>query len=140
MTDLPVGLAALGGLLIGVSAVLLMWLNGRIAGICGMLASAVLPGRGDRVWRWLFLAGLPFGAGLWHLASAVPVPVPEASPGLAIVAGLVVGVGTQVGSGCTSGHGVCGIARLSTRSMVAVALFMSSGALTVALLRYLAGA
>lgn len=128
--------AIIGGLLIGLSAALLLLLNGRIAGICGILSAAVLPEGNDRLWRWLFLAGLPGGTLLWHLASGAPVPAPtHASPWLVIVAGLVVGYGTQMASGCTSGHGVCGIGRLAPRSIVATLLFMGAGAVTVVLAR-----
>jgi uncharacterized membrane protein YedE/YeeE len=140
MTSSSLLMAALGGLLIGLSASLLMLFNGRIAGICGMIAAATLPGERDRLWRWLFLAGLPAGVLVWHFVSGAPVPAPTGtSPLLVLAAGFIVGVGTQVGSGCTSGHGVCGIARWSPRSLVATALFMASGALTVALVRHVAG-
>lgn len=130
-------MASLGGALIGLSAALLLYLNGRIAGICGILAAAVLPGEQGRAWRWMFLAGLPLGVLLWHAASGQSVPLPTGgSPWLVLAAGFIVGVGTRMGSGCTSGHGVCGLARMSLRSLVATLLFMSAGALTVALMRH----
>lgn len=130
-------LALLGGSLIGLAAALLMYFNGRIAGICGILAAAVLPAETGRAWRWAFLAGLPLGVLLWHLGSGQPVPLPgSGSPWLVLAAGFIVGVGTQMGSGCTSGHGVCGLARLSLRSLVATLLFMTAGALTVAVMRH----
>lgn len=140
MTSSHFLVALFGGLLIGLSAAFLMWFNGRIAGICGILAGAVLPGEIDRGWRFCFLAGLPAGAVAWHLASGAPLPPLSGAPAwVVIVAGFVVGVGTQLGSGCTSGHGVCGIARLSPRSLVATLVFMSAGALTVSVVRHLAG-
>lgn len=132
--------ALFGGLLIGLSATLLLLFNGRIAGICGILAAAVLPEGGDRRWRWLFLAGLMAGTLLWHLLSGAEVPAPTGtSPWLVAVAGLIVGFGTQMASGCTSGHGVCGLGRLSGRSIVATLLFMGAGAVTVALMRHATG-
>jgi len=140
MNPESLALALLGGGLIGLSASLLMYLNGRIAGICGILAAAVLPGEARRAWRWMFLAGLPSGVFIWHALSGLPVPSPAAgSPWLVLAAGFIVGVGTRVGSGCTSGHGVCGLARLSLRSLVATLLFMSAGAVTVAVMRHGAG-
>lgn len=140
MTTTQFAIAASGGVLIGFAAALLMLFNGRVAGICGILAAAVLPGEQDRAWRWMFLAGLPAGVILWHWLSGAPVPRETgASPWLVIAAGLLVGVGTQLGSGCTSGHGVCGIARLSPRSLVATLVFMGAGALTVAVARHLVG-
>lgn len=130
----------LGGCLIGLSAAFLMFFNGRIAGICGILAAAVLPGEIARAWRWAFLAGLPLGVLLWHGISGLPVPAATGgSPWLVLAAGFIVGVGTRMGSGCTSGHGVCGLARFSRRSLVATLLFMSAGAVTVALVRHGAG-
>jgi uncharacterized membrane protein YedE/YeeE len=140
MSPESLALALLGGSLIGASAALLMYLNGRIAGICGILAAAVLPGKGARAWRWLFIAGLPLGVVLWHAVSGLPAPVPASgSPWLVLAAGFIVGVGTRLGSGCTSGHGVCGLARLSPRSLVATLVFMSAGAVTVAVMRHWAG-
>ena len=132
--------AIIGGLLIGLSATLLLLFNGRIAGICGMVAAAVLPGGSDRAWRWLFLGGLLAGTLLWHLVSGAAVPTPTgASPWLVIAAGLLVGFGTQMANGCTSGHGVCGLGRLSPRSLVATISFMLAGAVTVYLLRHAVG-
>lgn len=132
--------ALFGGLLIGLSATLLLLFNGRIAGICGILAAAVLPEGSDRRWRWLFLGGLLLGTLLWHAFSGAAIPAPTGeSPWLVALAGLMVGYGTQMASGCTSGHGVCGIGRLSGRSLVATLLFMGAGALTVALMRHASG-
>ena len=130
----------IGGLLIGASASLLLWLNGRIAGISGIVAGAAVEPGGDRAWRWLFLAGLLGGAALafWLVPgsrafqSDMPWPV-------FLIAGLVVGFGTRLGSGCTSGHGVCGLGRLSPRSLASVATFMATGVLTVFVIRHLLG-
>ncbi|QQA43395.1 YeeE/YedE family protein [Pelagovum pacificum] len=134
-----------GGVLIGLSAVMVMGLFGRIAGITGItngLIGAALPVPGtpaDRDWRLAFLAGLilaPFGVMI--AGGSVAQTVPSNLPGMAI-AGLLVGAGTALGSGCTSGHGVCGLARLSTRSAVAVATFMAAGVVTVFVLRHVIG-
>lgn len=129
-----------GGALIGVSASLMLVLAGRVTGISGMLNALMAPSdRGERLWRLLFFAGLVAG-GL--IASAfVPDAFGGGMPGLALagVAGVLVGVGTRVGNGCTSGHGVCGISRLSVRSLVATLTFIATGALAVIALRALGG-
>jgi len=127
------GRAALGGGLIGAAAGLLMWGNGRIAGLSGIFASLFAPRSG----RWgedaLFLAGLPLGLLLFQAAGGeVAVTLPD-STGMLVVGGLLVGFGTRLGRGCTSGHGVCGLARLSPRSLVATLLFMAAAIVTVAL-------
>ena len=123
-----------GGVLIGLSAVLVMLFFGRIAGISGITMGAVL-GR-DRSWRIAFVAGLLAAPLLVGLAGGdLSQTVPDSLPGMAL-AGLLVGVGTALGSGCTSGHGVCGLARLSTRSLAAVLTFMAFAAATVFLLRH----
>jgi uncharacterized protein len=132
--------ALLGGLLIGCAAALLWFMNGRIAGISGILGN--LPGArgGELLWRVAFLAGL-IGAPLIYSLTAggiAPVGV-TASPALLVAGGLLVGFGTRLGSGCTSGHGVCGIARLSKRSMAATAAFMAGGIVVVFLLRHVVG-
>ncbi len=128
-----------GGVLIGVSAVLVMALFGRVAGIVGITAGAVT--QDDRKWRIAFILGLIAAPVLWMLATGgFPAQtVSDNLPGMAI-AGLLVGIGTALGSGCTSGHGVCGLARLSTRSLVAVLTFMVFAALTVFILRHGFGA
>ena len=127
----------IGGLLIGVSAVALMFLLGRIAGVAGIVWSAITA-QPDNAWRWLFIVGLVIGALLYHLLSGVPYPQPSALPWWqAVVAGLLVGVGVRMGSGCTSGHGVCGIGRLSPRSLAATITFMATGVLTVYVVRHL---
>jgi len=134
-TPLP---ALAGGVMIGLSAVIVMGLFGRIAGIVGITAGAATA-RGDRDWRIAFIAGL-IVAPLPILAAggAVVQSVPGSLVGMA-AAGLLVGLGTALGSGCTSGHGVCGLARLSPRSLAAVATFMATGAATVFVLRHVIG-
>lgn len=138
--------ALAGGVMIGLSATLLLLLNGRIAGISGILAGAMrrpAPGWQRADWlrsTWpanlLFLLGLLAGPWLYRLAfGAWPALQLEASTGLLIAAGLLVGVGTRLGSGCTSGHGVCGLARLSPRSLAAVAVFLATAIVTVFLQR-----
>lgn len=132
--------AIIGGALIGLAAVMLMAFNGRIAGISGISAGTFNAARGDRLWRVAFVAGL-IGAPILYtwISGTSPVIVQHASlPGVAI-AGLLVGLGTQLGSGCTSGHGVCGIARFSPPSLLATVTFITAGVLTVALARLLSG-
>lgn len=130
-----------GGLLIGLSALMLMVLNGRIAGISGILSGLLRPAGGDIGWRIAFVAGILVAPLLaaWG-TGALPTPTVTAPPWLLVLAGLLVGIGTAIGSGCTSGHGVCGLARLSTRSLVAVGLFMGAALLTVTLTRHVWGA
>lgn len=134
MTDFSPVSAAAGGALIGISAVLLMALNGRIAGISGLFSGTFFSEAGDRAWRGFFLVGLVAAPMLYALMRQAP-PSFEITGSLPtiLIAGLLVGFGTRLGSGCTSGHGVCGMSRLSLRSMAAVAIFMGSGAITVAL-------
>jgi hypothetical protein len=133
--------AAIGGALIGLAAVLLMRLNGRIAGITGIFAGLIDPGGNDRVWRATFIIGLiaaPLCAAL--LGWSLPSPRMPMSLTLVAGAGLLVGFGTRLSNGCTSGHGVCGIARLSPRSIAATAIFMAAAVAVVALTRHLIGA
>lgn len=126
--------ALAGGSLIGLAAALLLLLNGRIAGISGMLNSILQPRAGDTAWRAWFLGGLVLGAFAWSTAVPLPFSLREGFPLPALlIAGFLVGFGTRMGSGCTSGHGVCGIARLSRRSLLATATFMVTALLTVAL-------
>lgn len=127
--------ALAGGALIGLAAVLLMLFHGRIAGISGILGGLVSPRADDAGWRLAFLAGLIGGAALMAWAGGMVPTVPPRSLAVVAVAGLLVGVGTQLGSGCTSGHGVCGLARLSPRSLAATAIFMAAGAAVVFLVR-----
>lgn len=129
-----------GGALIGLSAALLVLANGRIAGISGILGTLV--GRssaGERPWRLAFLIGLLAAPMVWQIGGALPAAHIAASPGLLIVAGLLVGIGTRYASGCTSGHGVCGLSRGSVRSLAATLAFMAAGFATVFLLRHLIG-
>ncbi len=130
-----------GGILIGLSAVMVMALFGRIAGIAGISRSALgMSGAGDRSWRIAFVAGLVAAPVLVSLVDpgAIAQSVPSSLP-LMIGAGLLVGVGTALGSGCTSGHGVCGLARLSARSLAAVTTFVGFAMLTVFLIRHVFG-
>jgi uncharacterized membrane protein YedE/YeeE len=127
----------LGGVLIGVAAAMFALLNGRIAGISGVLGSLLTPVRGDVGWRVAFIAGLVGAPVLYALFSEVAAVQIDASYGALVAAGLLVGIGTRYGSGCTSGHGVCGLSRLSLRSLVATATFMGAGFLTVFVLRHL---
>lgn len=131
--------ALIGGGMIGLSSVLLLLSQGRIAGISGIFAGAVAPRGTDRPWRLAFLAGLLAPGLVLALARGVPEITFVAAPPLLLVAGVIVGFGTRLGSGCTSGHGVCGLARLSPRSFVAVLTFMALGFLTVGVLRHLVG-
>jgi uncharacterized membrane protein YedE/YeeE len=129
----------IGGLLIGASAVAMLYFLGRIAGISGIVWSAV-SNQPDSSWRWLFVAGLVIGPLLFHTLTATPYPA--ASPlqwWHAIVGGLLVGFGVKLGSGCTSGHGVCGIGNLSMRSLIATLTFMATGIITVYVARQLSG-
>ncbi|WBQ10260.1 YeeE/YedE family protein [Hyphomonadaceae bacterium ML37] len=129
--------ALIGGALIGLSAIWLMAANGRIAGISGIAGGLIGPSVPDRLWRLAFVAGL-IAAPLIVMLAAGPVAVTiEAGPLTLIAAGLLVGVGTQMGSGCTSGHGVCGLSLFSPRSLVSVAVFMAAGAVTVFITRHL---
>jgi uncharacterized membrane protein YedE/YeeE len=130
-------LALLGGALIGLASVLLMILTGRIAGISGIFGGCLMLAVGDKVWRFAFIAGLvlaPVASGL--LGYPLPKPDMPASWALIAIAGLLVGFGARLGGGCTSGHGVCGIARLSARSIVATAIFMASAIVVVAIMRH----
>lgn len=128
-----------GGLLIGVAAAMLLLFNGRIAGISGILGGLLRPAAGDIGWRIAFVAGL-LGAPLaYGLAAGLPAVRVDADIATLVVAGLLVGIGTRYGSGCTSGHGVCGLSRLSPRSMVATASFMLAGFVAVFIMRHLIG-
>ena len=128
--------AVVGGLLIGTAAALFAVLNGRIAGISGIVGGLLRPTAGDVGWRVAFLTGLIAAPVIYSLVSAMPAIQIEASYPLLAVAGLLVGMGTRYGSGCTSGHGVCGLSSLSPRSLVATLAFMGAGFLTVFVLRH----
>lgn len=130
----------IGGILIGSSAVLLMWLIGRTAGISSIVWNAISTPNSDRIWQVLFVFGLAIGAFLFHELSGRPFPQINNDPQLAIAAGLLVGFGVRLGSGCTSGHGVCGIGRLAPRSLVATSVFMVVAILTVKIVRNTMGA
>ena len=125
-----------GGLLIGLSVTLMLLLNGRIAGMSGIVGGLLAPKGGNTGWRVAFVVGLLIGAMAYILAVGGPAPVDVlASPPAILVGGLLVGFGTRLGSGCTSGHGLCGMARISRRSMVASAVFFGVAMLTVFLTR-----
>jgi uncharacterized membrane protein YedE/YeeE len=128
--------ATAGGILIGGAAAFLLINNGRIAGISGILGRALAKTRGETLWRVLFLLGLPLGAlGVGAARGGLEVQL-SASPLTLVLAGLLVGFGTQLGNGCTSGHGVCGMARGSRRSIAATLVFMATGMLTVFVVRH----
>ncbi|MBC7598903.1 MAG: YeeE/YedE family protein [Polaromonas sp.] len=128
-----------GGALIGVAAAMFALLNGRIAGISGVLGGLLKPVRGDISWRIAFILGLLIAPVLYLLVAEVPRPQIDAGYGALVLAGLLVGIGTRYGSGCTSGHGVCGLSRFSARSLAATASFMGAGFLTVYITRHLLG-
>lgn len=128
-----------GGVLIGLAAALFLLFNGRIAGISGILGGLLEWPRGDIAWRIAFLLGL-IGAPLaYGLFTTLPQVEVDAGMATLVVAGLLVGVGTRYGAGCTSGHGVCGLSRRSLRSLVATVAFMASGFVTVSIVRHIAG-
>ncbi|MFQ4138224.1 YeeE/YedE family protein [Nodosilinea sp. PGN35] len=128
-----------GGILIGLSATLLLALNGRIAGISGMVNGAMTFAAAE-VWRWLFLLGLVAGGLIYeYVLAPQPTPTYPFAPLTMTVAGLLVGFGTRLGNGCTSGHGVCGLGWLSGRSLVAVLTFMATGIATVFVTRHWLG-
>lgn len=140
MTQFTPVAALVGGTLIGLASVLLLWLNGRIAGISGIANGVFAPDRGDRAWRWLFLAGLIGGAWV-SLRFGVDTPVRQGFPvWLLAVAGLLVGYGSAMANGCTSGHGVCGLARLSPRSLAATVAFLGAAFVTTYVVRHVLGA
>lgn len=124
--------AAAGGLLIGIAVSVLFIFNGRIAGISGILAGVLKPIAGDTAWKVAFILGIMITPTLFTLFIYAPEVTIKASTPIIIIAGLLVGFGTRLGSGCTSGHGICGMARLSRRSIVAVMTFMIMAFITVA--------
>jgi uncharacterized membrane protein YedE/YeeE len=133
------GSALAGGLLIGIAAAMFLLLNGRIAGISGVLGGLLQPARGDVAWRLAFVLGLVGAPWAYAAVATLPARQIDATWPALVLAGLLVGVGTRYGSGCTSGHGVCGMARLSPRSVVATAVFMGAGFATVFLTRHVFG-
>ena len=132
--------ALAGGTLIGLAALLLLLVNGRIAGISGILGGSLDPRRGDLLWRVLFFFGLFVGGliMLWWRPVSLDIRIDVSTPAV-ILAGLLVGLGTRIGSGCTSGHGVCGVGRMAPRSIVASAVFLSAARLTVYIVRHVLG-
>lgn len=128
-----------GGLLIGIAAALFVLLNGRIAGISGILGGLLQADKGDKIWRVMFLLGMAAAPFVYQVAFDLPVATIDAGTGQLIIAGLLVGLGTSYASGCTSGHGVCGISRGSMRSIAATLTFMMAGFITVYLTRHLIG-
>jgi len=130
--------ATAGGVLIGISVTLLLFFNGRIGGVSGIMNGALFAQKGDRIWRLTFLAGLVLGAFIFHLL--VPdftVPRQDYPVLLLGLGGFLIGFGTRMGGGCTSGHGICGIANLSIRSLIATLTFMATGMITVYTIRHI---
>lgn len=133
--------ALIGGGLLGAAATVLLRANGRVAGISGIVGGLLKPRTGDAAWRLTFVIGMLFGGVLLAAFHPSALTIENEPPmWLAIVAGLLVGVGTQVGNGCTSGHGICGVSRLSPRSIVATATFIATGALATFVVRHVAPA
>ena len=128
-----------GGVLIGIAAAMFLLFNGRIAGISGIVGGLLKPARGDIAWRVAFVAGILAAPAIYLLFTALPKLQIDAGWTALLVAGFVVGVGTRYGSGCTSGHGVCGLSRLSLRSLAATASFMGAGFATVFVVRHVLG-
>lgn len=137
MADLDWPLALSGGILIGLSATLLLAFSGRIAGISGIVNGALESAARKEGWYWFFLVGLILGGAFYEYGLA-PQPTPRSplAPWAMIMGGLLVGIGTRLGNGCTSGHGVCGLGRLSGRSLVAVVTFLLTAMATVFIIRY----
>lgn len=126
-----------GGILLGLAAALFVLFSGRLLGISGILGGVIRPRRGDTGWRVAFLAGLLVAPAAWSLFATPEMPRIETSGTVLLLAGLLVGWGTRYGSGCTSGHGVCGLSRLSPRSLAATLTFMATGFVTVYAVRHL---
>ena len=125
-----------GGLLLGLAAALFILFSGRVLGISGIVGGLLRPRKGDAGWRLAFVLGMLVAPSLYALFAGPLQPRIDAGWGMVVVAGLLVGVGTRYGSGCTSGHGVCGLSRLSPRSLVATLAFMGAGFVTVFLIRH----
>ncbi len=126
-----------GGAIIGLAAALLVLFNGRIAGISGIIGGLIKPKTGDIHWRLAFVLGLIAAPIIWQLATPLPNIQIDANYTLLAVAGLITGIGTRYGAGCTSGHGICGLSRFSPRSIIATLAFMGTGFVTVYLLRHM---
>ena len=136
--DMMIGMGLVGGLLIGLGSAVLLYCNGKIAGISGILGGVLGKWGSDSLWRWAFLIGIPLGVLLVNgVRGYTPDLQLQVSTPVLIVAGLLVGFGTRLGSGCTSGHGVCGLSRLSPRSLVATLVFMGAGFAAVHVVRHL---
>ncbi len=131
--------ALTGGLIIGLAVALFILVNGRIAGITGIVSGLLRPKPKDTAWRVAFILGLVAAPVLYQLVATLPPIEIDANLPMIVLAGFIVGIGTRYGSGCTSGHGVCGLSRLSPRSLVATIAFMFTGVLTVYVLRHLIG-
>lgn len=125
----------IGGILIGLSATILLLMAGRIAGISGIVWGAIRPSSPEKGWRWLFIGGLLLGTWLFHFSTGNAYPLLENNYVTASIGGLLVGMGVNIGNGCTSGHGVCGIGRLSLRSLISTITFMVIAIVTVFVLR-----
>jgi uncharacterized protein len=137
MADFNWATALSGGILIGVSATILLAFNGQIAGISGIVNGAITFTK-EELWRWVFLLGMLLGGGLYEYGLAPqPTPTSTFAPWAMIVGGFLVGFGTRMGGGCTSGHGVCGLGRFTPRSGVAVVMFLIAGMMTVWLFRHI---
>lgn len=137
MTDVNWIAALGGGMLIGLSATILLTFNGRIAGISGIVNGAIKFTKEEN-WRWLFIVGMLIGGLIYeYLAASESTPLSSFAPGAMILGGLLVGLGTRMGNGCTSGHGVCGLGRLSFRSLMAVITFMITAIITVFITHHL---
>ena len=128
--------ALAGGVLLGLASALFVLINGRILGISGIVGGLLRPRAGDMGWRLAFVLGMLVAPGLYWLVVGPTQPRIDATWGMVVIAGLLVGVGTRYGSGCTSGHGVCGLSRMSPRSLVATLAFMGAGFVTVFLIRH----
>ncbi|MCK5889439.1 MAG: YeeE/YedE family protein [Methylococcales bacterium] len=127
-----------GGILIGLSVTIMLFFNGRITGVSGIIAGLLAPKTGEWLWRLIFLIGMISGSTLFvYLYPETFTPRAGFPTPLLVIGGLLVGFGTRLGNGCTSGHGICGIARLSLRSIVATVIFMLSGAVTVFITRHI---
>ena len=132
--------AIIGGILIGIAAVILLLFNGKILGVSGIVSRAIFKPILQSIWSWVFLLGVILGAAVYRfIFPGQLMIVIEASPPVLILAGLLVGFGTRLGSGCTSGHGICGIARFSKRSVVATGSFMLFGMMIVYLMKHVLG-
>jgi hypothetical protein len=133
------GSAAIGGVIIGLAVAAFVLVNGRIAGISGIVGGLLKPAPGDVAWRFAFVAGLIVAPLCFAIVAKLPPVVIDASYPTLVIAGLLVGIGTRYGAGCTSGHGVCGISRLSPRAIVATLSFMAAGFATVFVVRHFIG-